>query len=180
VKRNIWIPFLFVLVSTNCKVKPEPVETASLAAQTLKGELSAKLKEKIVERGPIGAIGFCNQNALALTAEISNRLGLHIRRISNKPRNPANQMSPGEEEIFESIREEGKQDSHRLVTTRENQIVYLPIVLSENCLVCHGDKETQIPKDVQNKLAKLYPTDQATGYKVGELRGLFQVTLPKN
>lgn len=182
-KRNLLILCLFVLVTTSCKMNPQPEARAQAAVQSLKEELSAKLKEKIQESGPIGAIGFCNQNALPLTAKVSQSLGIDIRRISNKPRNPANQMSPGEEQIFESIQLEmqnGSKTPHRLVSTKKNQIVYLPIVLSDTCLVCHGDKETQIPKDVQKSLAKLYPMDKATGYKAGELRGLFQVTLPKN
>ena len=42
------------------------------------------------------------------------------------------------------------------------------------CLNCHGGALTP---DVSAKLKELYPDDKATGFKIGDLRGAFTVTL---
>jgi mono/diheme cytochrome c family protein len=43
----------------------------------------------------------------------------------------------------------------------------------EPCAACHG---TNIAPGVQAKLAELYPNDQATGFKPGELRGAILIS----
>ena len=40
------------------------------------------------------------------------------------------------------------------------------------CLACHGSK---IAPEVSDKLKALYPKDQATGYKTGDIRGAFSI-----
>jgi cytochrome c553 len=53
----------------------------------------------------------------------------------------------------------------------------LPIRLVALCATCHGDATT-IPAPVQERLAALYPQDQATGFRDGDLRGWFWVEVP--
>jgi hypothetical protein len=50
-----------------------------------------------------------------------------------------------------------------------------PIFLQPVCLTCHG--ETLAP-DVASRIEELYPDDQATGFAVGDFRGLFWVEYP--
>jgi hypothetical protein len=50
-----------------------------------------------------------------------------------------------------------------------------PIVIQDLCLACHG---AEVAPDVKAALAEKYPTDAATGYVVGDLRGLAWVELP--
>ncbi|MFT6919058.1 MAG: hypothetical protein ACJA2G_001693 [Cognaticolwellia sp.] len=38
------------------------------------------------------------------------------------------------------------------------------------CLACHGSK---LADDVSSKVNELYPNDQATGFKLGDIRGAF-------
>lgn len=45
------------------------------------------------------------------------------------------------------------------------------------CSTCHGDPAELLPV-VKQRLAQLYPKDQATGFAVGDLRGAFVVTAP--
>ena len=54
--------------------------------------------------------------------------------------------------------------------------VYKPIAVTTNCLVCHGSPGRQSPA-LRAKLDALYPNDRATGYQVGEWRGLIRVTV---
>jgi hypothetical protein len=44
------------------------------------------------------------------------------------------------------------------------------------CLKCHG---SEIDPKVAAKLEKLYPEDKAIGFKQGDIRGAFYVTMPK-
>jgi hypothetical protein len=46
-----------------------------------------------------------------------------------------------------------------------------PLGIQGPCLLCHGPRETLMPK-VQTALVKDYPDDQATGYAMGDLRGV--------
>ena len=49
-----------------------------------------------------------------------------------------------------------------------------PIRMKGICMQCHGDR---IKPDVKARLHALYPEDEATGLKKGELRGMFWVKL---
>jgi hypothetical protein len=44
------------------------------------------------------------------------------------------------------------------------------------CLKCHG---SEIDPKIVAKLDELYPEDKAVGYKQGDIRGAFYVTMPK-
>ena len=44
---------------------------------------------------------------------------------------------------------------------------------AEPCLTCHG---SSLQPELKAEILRLYPNDQATGFKPGELRGAFTVT----
>ena len=50
-----------------------------------------------------------------------------------------------------------------------------PIVMQPLCLACHG--ETLAP-EVAEQIAAEYPEDRATGFRVGDFRGVFWVEYP--
>ena len=54
--------------------------------------------------------------------------------------------------------------------------VYRPLGAASVCLKCYGDQTEQSPA-LRAKLNSLYPVDQATGYRIGEWRGLLRVTV---
>ncbi len=49
------------------------------------------------------------------------------------------------------------------------------IPTAEPCLTCHG---VNVAEPVKAKLAQLYPQDQATGFKAGDIRGAFTISKP--
>ena len=53
---------------------------------------------------------------------------------------------------------------------------YRPLTIQPVCLACHGDPATMNPL-VLDALETAYPDDHATGYEVGDLRGLVRVTV---
>jgi hypothetical protein len=50
--------------------------------------------------------------------------------------------------------------------------------MGEACSTCHGSPSWQ-PTDVAATLKQAYPTDQATGFATGDLRGWIWVEVPK-
>ncbi len=50
-----------------------------------------------------------------------------------------------------------------------------PILVQPLCLVCHGEA---LAPDVAARIEALYPQDEATGFRAGDLRGVFWVEYP--
>jgi hypothetical protein len=66
-------------------------------------------------------------------------------------------------------------DEPRAVRLASGDIGYVePIRMKGLCMQCHGDR---IEPGVEARLRALYPEDRATGFKKGELRGMFWVRL---
>ena len=54
-----------------------------------------------------------------------------------------------------------------------------PILLSkELCLKCHGQPGKDIAPGDLETIRRLYPGDEATGFAMGELRGLWRIDFP--
>jgi hypothetical protein len=51
-----------------------------------------------------------------------------------------------------------------------------PIRVGPICLRCHGG---EVAPEIRERLAALYPDDQATGFEQGDFRGLFWVRMPE-
>jgi hypothetical protein len=156
-------------------------ESATTLASGLIQELSAALQEG----GPEQAVSFCSQRALTLTAEIQQGMvdGIELKRTSRRFRNPAN--APDELEVaaleyFEAaLADNGELPPHYVQRTADNGFrYYQPLVVNSMCLQCHGPAEEVVPR-VRQVIETSYPNDLATGYTVGELRGLIRVTVPQ-
>jgi hypothetical protein len=58
---------------------------------------------------------------------------------------------------------------------------YTPIVLKlPLCLSCQGEPGTDIKPETLAQIKKTYPTDEATGFKLGQLRGLWTVEFKRS
>jgi hypothetical protein len=122
-----------------------------------------------------------------VTEEFSKDVGVEIRRISLKYRNPKDRPDEWEEarlREWEKLAAAGKLPASAEETVSENGRKYYrylrPIKVEGMCLVCHGSGD-QVPPEVREVLAERYARDKAIGYKAGDLRGAFSVTvaLPK-
>ncbi|WP_286177364.1 c-type heme family protein [Rhodopirellula sp. JC639] len=192
---SVWISAAALLAGTTlgCTAKqPEPTSEASaepevrivqgatpsedakatmLAAKdALFTRLSGRLMEAMADTGPAGAIEVCSREAVTIANEVGAEHGVRIGRTGVRIRNPANQPPSWATALVEQ-----KVDMPVFaVLSDETAAALLPIKLQMQCVMCHGPKE-QIAPDVQSQLAKLYPDDQATGFREGELRGWFWV-----
>lgn len=131
----------------------------------------------------MGAIEFCSLRALPLREEVNQSLqGLEVKRTSLRIRNPANRPDSLEAvalTYFEARAAEGDLPPPGLQDPGDGTLRFSKsLVANEMCVQCHGDPAILAP-DVAEALAERYPADQATGYKLGDLRGVIRVTIPR-
>ena len=148
--------------------------------QTLKQELQAGMQEG----GPINAISVCNLSAPAIANTYSVSRGWDVGRTSLKVRNPANAPDAWERSVLESFEERktagedpAKMEYHEVVRQDGvKQLRYMKAIpTAQLCLACHGESVDSITR---TRLEKLYPDDQALGYKAGDIRGAFSISQP--
>jgi len=161
-------------------IPPEVLEEARSASDALAGDLMGRLFEGLDVGGPVHAVEICSGIALAKAAEYSTP-NLHIRRVSLRARNPASEPDLFERDQLrrlEVLHGEGRvpdEVAEVSIVGGQRYLRYLkPIVLREQCLVCHGDL-AEVDPDVASVLAERYPGDRATGYRAGDLRGAVSV-----
>lgn len=151
----------------------------SIATETQK-LLAKNLTDAITSGGTVYAIGFCNLNARSLTDSMSIQLKASVKRVSDNPRNIANKANDTEMAYIQSMKkaiEKGEMANPQILTHENEAIGYYPIFTNSMCLQCHGNKNADITSETQVKIASLYPNDQATGYSINQLRGLWVVTM---
>ena len=152
---------------------------ATQAQQVLMKNVSAAIQEK----GVAGAVDFCNINAMPLTDSVSNLNAVSIQRISEKNRNPNNAIvseldKSALEQIKIMLKDTSISTKHLIVQESGNVYYYKPIPLGmPTCLSCHGNTTTDIAPETLQVIQSKYPTDKATGYQLGELRGLWKIKM---
>ncbi len=147
-------------------------------AQSTQKELGKNLMAAIQKEGTLGAMEFCNVQAYPLTDSMAVVHKAKIKRVSDKPRNPANQANDEELGYIESFKNTiASGNEVEPIMTEENGQVhfYSPITTNAMCLQCHGKPEEQIQPATMAKLQDLYPADQAIGYTEDEVRGIWAI-----
>jgi hypothetical protein len=159
-------------------------ERARAAADALLQRLLGRLNQEYQAGGAERGVRVCAQVAQSLTRTIGREHGLQIRRVSLKNRNPRNAPDAWERQVLQQWERElqagqpiGEVAQWR---TERGQRVYRymrPITVAMPlCLECHGDPKT-IKPEVRRLIRQNYPNDKATGYKLGDLRGAFSITI---
>jgi len=154
----------------------------SIAAETF-SLLSSNLQTAIQQDGVSNALPFCSLAASPLTASMAGKHGVTIRRITHKPRNPAGRADITELAILNHFEAAltNTNSPPPLVTnfTASTATFFAPIILNnELCLKCHGEPGKDISSENVALIAHLYPQDEATGFKLGQLRGAWRIDIP--
>lgn len=169
--------FLIASPVSNEKTAVIGGEVSAALLQKLGGEVKAKMHSD----GPLGALLFCSQNALVLTDNVAKESGTSIRRVSLKNRNPVNSPLNEEQSLlqkWESMVQNGQAlPSYEIKKLSDSKNVYYKPILINNeaCLKCHGDIKADTP--LGKAIAATYPEDKATGYKMGDIRGMIAITI---
>jgi hypothetical protein len=161
-------------------------KTAKEIAMQILVEGRSLLMKEVGEKGEAGATQACSTVALDL-AKKHEKEGWRIRRVSDKIRNPNDTADSYEASMlkkFAEMKQSGKlspeDESAEIVTEGGNRYLrYMkPIqIAGPICLKCHGSP-SEMGAEVRDKIAKLYPADQATGYKLQDLRGAVSIKMP--
>jgi hypothetical protein len=146
--------------------------------------LSSALMEALKEKGLMGAIQYCNIQAMPIVDSLSQQYNARIGRTSLKTRNRANEPTSLEEQILEAYQHahdnnQALNDNVQLLSNEE--ILYTkPIVIGNAmCLNCHGTPGNELLAENYEELKKLYPNDEAIGYSVGDFRGIWSIRFNK-
>lgn len=157
--------------------------TARAAVKGLGEALKEQLLAAIKSGGPVSAIGVCRTIAPAISEGQSRKHGLEVGRTALKVRNPANAPDAFERRVLEEfVRkiESGADPAsleHAEIVAEggKSQFRYMKAIptAAEPCLACHG---SNLQPELKAEILRLYPDDEATGFKAGDLRGAFTVT----
>lgn len=184
---------VFDAVNKNMEVKKlsesEIIQEAMIWGDSISNEAQkqfiSNLQKAIEEKGVSGAIGFCNVEALPILKSVGEKQGVEIRRASNKFRNPADKPDSDESKILDAYEYNAENGikSEPNIQKIEGGEVYLytkAIIIPEGfCLSCHGDPAKDIDAKTLSEIESLYPEDLAKGHKVGDLRGMWSIKIPK-
>ena len=167
----------FSIISAPASADSEDVAAARSIIQKFQSSLKGELQAAIGAGGFINAIAVCNEKAPQIAEKLQIESGWNISRTSLKPRNSAN--APGSHlmgilKTFEDRKKSGE-DAMKLEWWENNDaaFTYVKAIPTGNlCVACHG---SNIQPDLLAAIKALYPSDKATGFKVGDLRGAFVV-----
>lgn len=146
---------------------------------TLKGELMAAIEAG----GPVNAIGVCNEKAPQIALDAPTDPAWTIGRSSHKLRSPDNApdaftAAAIADFVAREAAGEAPADLVKAEIVEENGTRMFRMVKAiptgEACLNCHGGDN--VKPAVVEKLAELYPGDQARGFQQGQMRGVFTLT----
>ncbi len=176
-----------LLISCNTSLSDKEVdayrEKGLLISKSTGTELSGTLTKKMKSGGLVEAVEFCNSAALPLTQQMSDTHGAAIKRTSLKIRNPLNKPSENEVAIlkeFQANLDRGI-SLDPIVRLDQNRIpnYYAPIFVEKKCLICHGRLDQELSRAADSIIKSRYPNDLATGFKEGDLRGVWSISFSK-
>ncbi len=187
---------VFALVFTiACNKKQAPAEdqspTDNMAiiergleiANITQATMGKQLKQAMETGGVPNAVSYCNVAAYPIADSLSKIHNAVIRRVTDKPRNPANAMNEREQAVFNQFKDQwGKgQTLKPIVEQLENGEVafHAPIAIQTLCTNCHGKLGETLKPEHYAVIQELYPNDQAIGYTEGDLRGMWSITIKK-
>ncbi len=167
--------------------EPEDLNGARQAASVLGGRLRERLIAAMQEGGPSQAVSVCAEEAPEIARTASEETGYDVGRTSLRIRNTDNAPDDWEREqllMFIEQIEAGAdpEDLEVAAITRTKDAATFrwakPIMMEAPCLTCHG---ADVDPGLLTEIRKAYPDDAATGFSIGDVRGIFTVskTLPK-
>ena len=173
------------LLSGNASLASEPDKLAMEARGIVKGfgsQLKSTLIGAMKKGGPVNALGVCNTKARPITMAAAKKSGWNVGRTSLKLRNPSNGADAWERAVltdFEARKAAGadpkKLEKYEIVDVDGKKTFrYMKAIpTGKPCLHCHGGA---LKEPVQSKISALYPSDKATGFKPGDIRGAFSLS----
>ncbi len=142
----------------------------------------SRVKKALEESGVAEALKFCHQSNNPTLDSLLEKYGATMQRVSQRPRNPGHQPKGQTAQLLDAYHynaENGLPLEPNVQETDNGDFIYTKAITisDEACLKCHGEAGKDISVEDAAAIAAAYPTDKATGYKLGDLRGMWQINL---
>ena len=118
-------------------------------------------------------LGLPAYSSFDISKQFSNQnyFDISVQTVSQRARNPKNNADKNELKAIDFFNKNKEQKEY--FNSEEDYFQYAtPLFIQAKCLACHGTKESA-PKFISQKY------DTAYDYKVGELRGIISIKVPK-
>lgn len=158
----------------------DAVKSGEAVISAMQVALLAELTSEMQRGGPAGAIRVCHLSATAVAHDVARRRGVAAGRTSHRLRNPTNAPRPWAAPIVASHAGKPIAGVDGFVVDLGDRVgVLKPIGVQPACTACHGPRD-RIAPEIQKELNERYPSDQAVGFKEGDIRGWFWVEVTKS
>lgn len=159
-------------------------DTARYIASQAFQAMSGVLMRKIQEEGALAAFDYCRVQALPLTDSVSAAQGVRIQRLATRYRNPANAANADEQAIiadWEAAVARGDKPLPQFKEVDDRIDWYGAITIPHpRCLDCHGLlSEGDIFPEVLAAINEKYPNDKAVNFELGDVRGMWKISFPR-
>lgn len=186
-KKLFWVVIIFFLL-VSCRSEEKKEQKAFVKAYEETGKeivkatfetVRANLQAAIQEGGPSNAIVYCNVSALPLTDSLAKNFDVKIKRSSHKLRNPENAPDALEEYmigLYQDLKKMKKPMEPKAMLAKNGDVrFFAPIMIKAECMNCHGNVGKEITEETYKIIQNNYPDDQATGFAVGDFRGIWSI-----
>jgi len=148
--------------------QPKGVKNIIAFIGVIKPALESSMKE---DPTGIKASNFCANSAMEMTKGFNATLpkGESIRRTALKYRNPVNKPDAIDTKVMNEFVASKNFDKPKVVMVNGVERIYKALPAKQECLICHGEN---ISPAVKKVILKSYPKDLATGFKLGDFRGV--------
>ena len=146
-------------------------DSLTATADTL---LRRTLARELAAGGVARAMRFCRPETYRLVDSLAGVLQATARRTSVRPRNPTSRAVLAAAAMMP--------DTLRTIQRPTQEVFFYqrPVVLNNQlCLRCHGEVGPDIAAADYALIKQKFPQDQATGYRLGQAMGAWQVSLKR-
>ncbi len=170
-----------LVVSSSVIAKPSAdrlEQEAKTIVKQFASQLKPKLKQAMMQGGPMQAVEVCAEQAPKIAQSLSLQTGWQVRRVSLNNRNSEAVPNSWERQVLSDYESQLLSDSTVKLSAYSNLVdgeyrFMKPQLVEPLCLTCHG---TKIEGALQDKIHLHYPNDKAMGYQLGQIRGAFSLS----
>ncbi len=146
--------------------------------------LGKNLQNALQTGGVENAIEFCNLNAMPLVDSLNKHLDTRIRRVTFKARNQGDLPDSIESAILKAYAFQSTDSvpkTSNVQSMDDKTFLFTKPIIVENalCLTCHGEIGNGMAQETDDYIKSLYPEDQASGYQIGDLRGMWSIRISR-